>query len=525
MIAKIYKWHRRLSIIIALPVLLWASTGVMHPLMTNIRPAVATQGWPVTAVDSGRIKVTAAEALSRHHLDSIASIRLVHIDTNWFYQVMPAAHAGAKGVIPIYFSCTNGNPLPAGDWLYAQYLARHFLEGREEKAASMSMPMDSEANPMHDCCGAAADCVLHPAHGAAVRNVSMLSDYTPEYKAINRLLPVYQVSFERPDGIRIYVETTHDRYSFAMDNRRIVFDRIFQLFHTWGWLDILGKGKLVVEALFAITALAVAIMGIILFFVTRPGKSGTTTLVRRRSWHRYTAIVASLFTLLWTGSGAYHALTKLHTDDRDRFFVDDHFAANTLSPIQGRLQQAMGGPVSNWSVIKMNGKLYWQVYGVPGHAAAHKDLMKDGKASLPLVKYVLCDDYTVLPGGDSLYARAMASQFSGLSADAVTLVKPVTTFGDEYNFTDKRLPVWEVAYRAPGRPRYFVETSSGKLASMVDDRAMAEGWSFSVFHKHHFMDWGGKPVRDGSTIFWALMQVIMIGIGLLLYFTRRTRKK
>ncbi len=210
---KIYKLHRQLSIIIAIPVLLWASSGFMHPLMTNLRPAIATQGWPAVAVDSGRLKVSLAEALQRHHLDSFANVRLIHIDTNWFYQVQPAVHGkdaspAINPTVPVYLSCTNGNVLTAGDWLYAQYLARHFLEGKESAAAKTPTATASAAagmapmEDMPDCCGAAAEFVLNPAKGARVANVSLLSAYDNEYKSINRLLPVYRVSFARADGIR-----------------------------------------------------------------------------------------------------------------------------------------------------------------------------------------------------------------------------------------------------------------------------------------------------------------------------------
>src|SRR5258706_4349235 len=127
---KLYRLHRQLSIIIAIPVFLWASSGFMHPLMTNIRPAIATQGWPAVAVDSSRLRVSLVAALRMHRLDSFANVRLVHIDTNWFYQVQPVRRGGGAGAgggvagrsgvvaapvspavqptVPVYLSCTNG---------------------------------------------------------------------------------------------------------------------------------------------------------------------------------------------------------------------------------------------------------------------------------------------------------------------------------------------------------------------------------------------------------------------------------
>lgn len=510
---KLYQLHRRLSIIIAIPVLLWAISGFMHPIMTNIRPAIATQGIPPVPIDSARIHFPLGEALRKHHIDSILNFRLVHIDTNWFYQVQPGGQA-----VPLYISCTNGNVLTAGDWLYAQYLARQFLEG---PAVYRTAVGGGVVNGSHDCCGAATETVLNPAKGAKVANVSMVHVYDNEYKSINRLLPVYRVSFDRPDGIRVYVETTQDRFSFAMDNRRAVFDEIFRLFHTWGWLDFPGKGRLAVEMLVALTALFTAVLGIYIFFTTRSPRGAANGLVKARRNHRITAIVAALFTLMWTFSGSFHAFSKFRDDVRDRYFVSTHFAADKVDCNWARLQSVCPQPVMNISMVEMDRAAYWRVAMMPEKVAVHKDLMKDARAALPPVVYVSTADYSVLSDGDKHYAAWMATQFSRRSVGEIRSVTPVTAFGDEYNFTDKRLPVWKVSYDAGGHERWYVETSSGRLASKVDDRMVVEGYSFSVFHKHHFMDWGGKTVRDASTMFWAFMQVVLVSFGLVLWFKKR----
>ncbi|HVV02647.1 MAG TPA: PepSY domain-containing protein [Puia sp.] len=520
---KLFQLHRRLSIIVAIPILLWASSGFMHPIMTNIRPAIATQGIIPVAIDTGRIRYPLARALREHHMDSVSNFRLIHIDTNWFYQVHLLPGAGGpngRAAVPVYISCTNGNILTAGDWLYAQYLARQFLEGpsgRRPAAAGPAPPMSGHM--VHDCCGAAAETVLNPVKGARVANVSLISKYDNEYKSINRLLPVYRVSFERADGIRIYVETTQDRFSFAMDNRRAVFDEIFRLCHTWGWLDALGKGRLAIEALIALTALFTVILGIYIFFTTSgAGAHGVRRL------HRYTAITASLFTLLWTFSGSYHALSKFRDDVRDQFVIDSRLAAEDTELDLPRLQATCTRPVCNVSMVNMDGELYWRVSMLPEKIAMHKDLMKEQQAALPPVGYVRVKDHTVLADGDARYAAWMASRFSGYPENEIKKVEPITSFGDEYNFTDKRLPVWKVSYDRDHHVRYYVETGSGRLASRVDDLVAAEGYSFSVFHKHHFMDWGGKTVRDASSMVWAFAQVLMVVVGLIFWLKRQKSK-
>lgn len=515
---KIYTWHRSLSIIIAIPVLLWAISGFMHPLMTNIRPAIATQGLPPVRIDSQRIRFPLRDALLKNHLSHFSNFRLVHIDTNWFYQVQPVSPAGNTIPVPVYLSCTNGNALPAGDWLYAQYIARQFLEGTAQTDHSH---IDHIFPPTaHDCCGAATDVVLNPAKGAKVANVSLIRDFDNEYKNINRLLPVYRVSFDRPDGIRVYVETTKDRFAFAMDNRRAIFDEIFRLLHTWGWLDFLGKGKLAIEILLAILAFCTTAMGIYIFFVT---KTKNIKGNRSRRNHRYVSIVACLFTLLWTFSGSYHAFSKFSDDTRDRYFINNSFVSDSVVFDPARIQRVVQQPVSNASLIKMDGKVYWQVYAEAVRPASPIDLMKDGKVTLPTILYIDTADYSILPDGDRKYAEWLATLFSRHLPAEIRSTTAITKFGDEYNFTDKRLPVWRVNYAANGHERYYVETSTGRLSKKINDKDLLEGYSFSLLHKHHFMDWGGKRVRDISTMFWAFMQVLMVAVGLILYFKWRSK--
>jgi hypothetical protein len=517
---KIYKWHRTLSIIIAVPVILWAASGFMHPVMTNIRPKIATQGLMPVAVDSNKIQIPLQAALQKNRIDSFSNFRLVHIDTNWFYQLQLKENKP-----PVYLSANNGKILPAGDWLYAQYLARQFLEGQElpVRKTVKAIPAAFVVSSLHDCCNAATDCVLNGTKGSKVTSTSLLADFDDEYKSINRLLPVYRVSFDRPDGIRVYVETTQDRFAFAIDNKRAVFDTIFRICHTWGWLDFLGKGKLIVIFTLALLAFCTALMGIYIFFTTKSKKANGNGLVKARRNHRYISIIAALFTLLWTFSGGYHALYKLKEDDSGNHFIENRFAAAGFDFNFSRMSSLAQKPIVNISLVKINKETYWQVNTKTDHTA-NKDLMKAMKADMPSVMYVNTSYHSILPDGDLKYARYLATQFSGHQEEEIRSAEAITQFNDEYNFTDKRLPVWKIGYASNGHERYYVETVSGKLSVRVDDNDFMEGYSFAIFHKHHFMDWGGKSVRDFSTMFWALAQIVMVTFGLILYFKWRSRK-
>lgn len=459
------------------------------------------QKLPPVTIDSSAIRVPLPDALQRNNITAFHSVRLIHIDTNFFYQVQKVA-----GDAPVYLSATNGKLLPSGDWLYAQYLARLFLEGvpnsspaaNPHAAHNMAM-MEDEG---HDCCNAATACVLQNTTGSKVTNVSRLTAYDKEYKYVNRLLPVHKVTFNRADGIRIYVETTQDRFAFAMDNKRAVFDNIFQWLHTWSWLDALGNAKLFFISIICLLALITSVMGVYIFCITKTKKANGNAMLKARRNHRYTAIVGTLFTMAWAFSGGWHALEKFKTDDRDAYHVHNQFSAGTSFNF-ARLQQVVQKPINNVSLVKMDEQTWWRVN------------------TMEAVLFANANDYSILPRGEEKYAAWLATEFSKLPVKDIQSVTLVTKFSNEYNFTDKRLPVWRVGYTTKDNDRYFVETATGQLSVHVNNSDLREGYSFAILHKHHFMDWGGKTARDVSTMFWVFFQIVLIVVGLLLWWRKR----
>lgn len=539
-----YRWHRMASLIIAVPVFLWALSGFMHPLMTNVRPQVATQKLQAPVIDTTKVKVSLSEALQRNKIDSFSQFRLVTMHGNWFYQVKLPGHPVLK-----YYSTENGKLLPQGDDLYARYLAKQFLEGDELAAAEAKgnrmlaalqpVPLpDGSSTPAaealgsgdHDCCTNTMAAIMNVTKGAKVTTVALKEQFDEEYKYVNRYLPAYKVSFNRPDGIRIYVETGSDRFALAVDDRRTAFDTFFSLFHTLGWLDFMGRGKHVVEIGVMLLAIFTTVMGLYIFFTTQTKKARGNPAMRARRIHRYTSVTAALFTLLFTVSGGYHAFEKLQPDTRHTYEAGHRFAAAGATPHWQRLQEAVGAgrSITNVSLVQMNEGLYWQVFSTrvaarETAAAGSNDLMKSKRVPPPSTLYVATTDYQVMKDGEQQYAQWLATRFSGRPAGSIISTGVVTKFEDEYGFVNKRLPVWKVGYAANSKERWYVETSTGKLGALVNDKDLVEGYSFALFHKHHFMDWGGKGVRDASTMFWAFLQMVMIGVGL--WFWMRSRKK
>lgn len=519
---NIYRWHRTSSLIIALPVLLWALSGIMHPLMTTIKPRLATQMLQPVPVDTGRLTLSLQETLQQNRIDTIHQARIIHIDTNWFYQVQRKA-----GSLPIYLSASTGKLLRNGDLLYAQYIARQFLEGQppadtmaagiKSQAVPKAMPSrpqiaSQEAGPT-DCCDAATACVLMDTTGSRAGVSSLLTEFDDEYKSINRLLPVYKVPFHRADAIRVYVETTQDRFAFAMDNRRALFDQLFGLFHTWQWLNFTGHFKYLLMGAITGLALLTTLMGLYIFCITKTKKGGQP-VVRARRRHRVVSLVASLFTLLFTFSGGLHALDQLRTAPVIDDTVSNDIPVAALAGSMDQWQRMLPGKLlTNIAVEKINGEVYWRLSA------------KEPSSRQVAASYINAATHQPLNNGEEQHARWLASRFSGQPLAAIVGAERITRFEGEYGFLNKRLPVWKISYAGNNRERYYVETSSDKAAAHITDRDLFEGYSFALLHKHHFMDWAGKTARDASTIIAAALQVLMVLVGLILFIRLKKKKQ
>lgn len=514
----IYRWHRITSLITAVPVLVWALSGFLHPIMSTIKPRLATQKLSPVAIDSSRIHAGLKASLLLNRIDSFTNVRFVHIDTNWFYQVQ-------TGVLkePVYLSCQSGKKLPNGNWLYAQYLARQFLNGKTEKkntANATEVPGDA------DCCNAAISCVMKDPTGATVSQVKRMTAFDEEYTSINKILPADRVDFNREDHIRIYVETTQDRFVFAMDDRRAWFSQLFRNLHSWAWMDTMGRGKLAAEIGLCMLAFFSGLMGLYIFFTTAAKPARGKPVLKARRTHRFASVIIAVFYLFFTLSGAYHAFAKFNPDNRYSFYDEHWFSVNAIHTEPLQLSAAIKKPVANIGLIHMNGQAIWQVYPATAATVLHKTpagMDMHRKALLQPVVYLSANNLQLIQAGEALYARYLAARFSGRPQQQGTHTDTITAFAGEYGFANKRLPVYKVAYEGEQPVRYYVETVSGRLAAKINNWDRAEGYSFAFLHKHEFLSGISKEVKDFSTMFWGMGQAVLVATGLILYL--RARKK
>ena len=244
-------------------------------------------------------------------------------------------------------------------------------------------------------------------------------------------------------------------------------------------------------------------------------------------------------------SGAYHSTTKWDPYTLDKMVYEPVF--NTKD-----IQTPSNGIALDWnrfenlSIITLNDSVYYRCqlalakkkFDTPKTDLKSKWNKKENPKSE--IIYINTTTNTITPNLDIEYAKFLAVYFSdGDSKPACcemdsgteskqTLeniplleTKVITEFESrEYGFANKRLPVIKLAYDSPEKTAYFIETSTSRLAAVIENSDVVEGYSFAIFHKFLFMDWAGKNIRDLTMVLAALIILIVSILGLVLFLKK-----
>ena len=481
------KIHSLLAILGGIGLLLWGGSGLLHPIMTTWGPQQAVffpPSHPVDLVGVRPIHQTLADA----GIAEAAAIRIVPGETESLLQVTEDPNAPRR-----YFRLHDGVELPNHDEAQAVFLARHYM--REE---------------------------------APVRSVEWIEDFTPSYPWVNRLLPVYKVTFERPDDLSIYIYTETNAAAGVDNTFKAALQTGFRWFHTWSWFPAEADwARVVLMALFIGSLMALALTGVAMIVLIRR-KARAPGL---RGWHRIAGYAAALPLLMFTSSGLFHLVQYAATPPTKTLTLSTPISlAGASFPIHEQWADLSAGlDISTVSIVEdANGRLLYRLglaarrHGGPETPSEIRNARFDGIERTGPALYIDAATGAPFEDGDREIALQLGERFTGVSRDAIRNAELVTRFGPQYDFRNKRLPVWRLDYGAPVNATIFVDTTSGVLADRTPDHAKAEQWSFSYLHKWNFLFPLGRDMQtfvvSGAVAF---SLVFMAGIGLALDLQRR----
>lgn len=463
-----YKWHRVLGLTALIPVIFWTLSGLSHPFMSNwFRPSIAQEVFKPLVQSEMNPVLSIQQVMDRNHLAALRNFSLVSFEKGTFYQVL-----GVDSVYN-YYSATDGVLLPHGDTAYAEYLGRYFTQ-------------DSTS---------------------AVQ-ISAQKSFDGLYQPINHLLPVWRVSFDRADGMDVYIETGQSRMGTFNNNTRKAFLALFEEFHTWQFLADMGGDtfrNVVLLIIMGIMLLALisglTVYGLMWkkFKAIKQNRIANGTEDKRfiHRFHRQIGLIVSFVMFTFVISGAFHLAVKLHNNgpakaDYGQVIQRAQLGVSNLTlPIADSLVKRM-------ALVSFNGNTYYQV--------------TDSQKQVSYFNTITGKEQT---NADEDYARFLSTYYHTGGTKTFSgrvKVDQIRQFDNEYGFINKRLPVERVGY--PNGDNWYIETATSKLATKVTGIDRAEGLSFIFLHKYFGMTWAGKNMRDIVSMLAALGVLVVSLFGL-----------
>jgi len=469
--------HRWLGVIACLAVLMFATSGLLHPIMSRTQPQPLQSSVPAAALPAGTLPL--AEILRRHGVAQFSAANVAALPGGAAYRVQ-VDNNGAR-----YFAVADGDEIPNGEAQHAELLARHF-------SGESSAPLQE----LHE--------VTH---------------FDDDYLWVNRLLPVWRARFERADGLTIYVDTRGNRLATIVDNRKRILQTTFRNMHDFAFLEAVPWLRLPLMLVLLTATFATAAAGLTLFFRL---KNPATRLQRAplRRWHRRLALLVSLTTFSFSVSGSWHLLqSEVFADNKAYPAVTDTFLTSELSAQQ---------PSSAFTLMRVHGTTCYRIataMAAAGGEHAHHAMPAQTTpiSSAVTVNCIAADSGLPLVDAERNKAIELARRFSQTTA-APASAEIVDTFSGEYGFINKRLPVWKIQF-SDGAPaaatRWYVEPSSGALALRADNNAALEGFFFAYVHKWNFIGGDHQNIRDGLMMLFAFGNIVVAVLGLSLFIRRR----
>lgn len=496
-------WHRWLGVFACVGVLMWGLSGLSHPIMSRLQPKPAAFVAPQTTFDLANT-LTPKAILAQHHITTFSHLSVSRVAEQTYLRVATAGNIPAR-----YFNINTGAELAQGDEVSAKGLAVHFTGLEADQIAS----------------------------------AQLVSQFDADYHPVNRLLPVWRVTFHQSGHLRAYIDTEQTRLATLVDDTRYWLTQWFQFGHNWSFLSKVPTLQVFIAASILSIILLSACSGLYLFVKQSATAKARLAKLSTRRWHRRLGLVVSLTTLVFASSGLFHLVmsyqqekSALHLQPAEvssDLLNDDVWNELAKRPV-AKLDALVQGQEPYWYVLPAseqdeNQMPVAQVAAMATQAehAEHHDQHAHGDHHAEKKKpYILrADKLGTEVAADSVeqFAQRQALQFYSAANPVVTAVSWTTKFAGEYGFIFKRLPVLKVQLQDVDNTRIYIEPATGALSARVRDIDGVEGFTFAYLHKWSF-EGLNKDLRDLLVSLFALWNVVVAVLGLVLFTKQYIRR-
>lgn len=520
-----YSKHQWLGLIGGISLLVWGLSGLTHIAMVLFGPQQAAFMPPAATVALEGARPIAQTLAEKGITEAVAVKTVPAPGGGALWQVTPAADGARR-----YFRPADGSEVTNGDRAQAEFLARHYL-----------------------------------ATDRAISSAKLQTEFDADYPWVNRLLPVWKLEFAGDDGLTAYVHTETSSLAAVNNTTKTRLQSVFRALHTWEWVPPgLDWLRVVVIALMVGSLLALGLTGIAMLVTVRRKKR----LPGSRGWHRIGGYVLALPLIMFSASGIYHLVQSALVPPVNQLTMGKPVnVASGKWPVEADwaliakkrdiasvavVEGAQGQPLYRIGLAPPKGAMgggehdHGPAKAAADHGMAGHDhaAMMAAQAKTPTTgaeirearfagikpdgPAIYLDALTgnVVSAGDKDLARAIARRFTGAPDSAVTGVELITRFSHEYDFRNKRLPVWRVDYADPVNASLFVDTGTGVLVDRVADAEKPERLVFSFIHKWNFLFPVGRLAQHVIVGVFAIALIgFMAVLGLRMDLIRRLRAR
>ncbi|CAH9050778.1 hypothetical protein PSECIP111951_02141 [Pseudoalteromonas holothuriae] len=464
MLKLLLSWHKKLALFAVIPFMVWALSGLLHPMMLHFTKTERLSD-RVSPIDYSKLEnyQPIKAVLQRENIARLSHASLVEYQNTYYYQVAYLEQGQRK--------------------------IAYFPLSKSKVAASLSDPQYAE----------------YLAHKWALQgtiSVEKLTEFDTAYGAINRILPVYRVLLD--NGNRLYIDTLGQRISAHNTQLREQLSYWFRTLHTFSFIgDKHSYIRIIPMLIVTVTLFFMGLLGLIAYSVLWKKLSNKQGKVAKL--HRVSGLVLSLCMLGFASSSSHILIDKFYPQ---KFLT--LIPANSIQTAQinhdpiSVLAQAQG---DNFVLVSVGQGVYSQVVTSENRTQNYQ-YWQQNQAAI----------------SNTILAKSILQNQLNVRGELIHSQK-VDKFGPTYGFINKRLPVMQLRYQSQPDVLYSIELSSGYIAAIENSWQKARSLHFGYLHKYHFLNPLSKEVRDIIITLIILGLVFSAVMGLCLYLARRKRQQ
>jgi len=460
-------------------------SGATHPIMAWTGPQAAKFFPPSITLKAEEVRYL-PKVLKQNRITQAKAIKVVPSEQGPLLQITEDESAPRR-----YFNLKSGGELPGQDLKQAEWLARYYT-GLSD---------------------------------APISGIYFQTEFNDAYPWVNRLLPVYKVSFASPDNLEVYVYTELSALANISNDWKLSLQKIFGILHTWNWLDNYDNARVFIMAVFLGALLGMTITGFAMIVLFKKRKISDPD----RRWHRWSAYCIWLPLFALSASGTYHLLQHAYAENHRGLRLGTEISLDGVrlpTELNG-IDRFEGSNLNGLSLISgPEGILFYRV----GLAVLQPDQKVDRAGRFDGRPLESSTRYIFLNSGlewTNSAEREMAvfyvEKHLGIHPSKLNSIDVITSFGPTYDFRNKRLPVLQLDYKTPLKDRVFIDPVTGSVVDHLVKTERIEALSFSFLHKWNFLvPLIGREARDILIVLFLALAIVSACIGIRMSLRRKS---